>query len=65
MTLETVAMMDDCQEANDELNTIRQEWDALVREMRDYIAKLRNPYFGPVSMRSDIADQLEDIMRGE
>lgn len=63
--LETVSMMDDTVELRDELNTIRQEWDALVREMRAYIARLRNPYFGPVAMRADVADQLEDIMRGE
>lgn len=63
--LETVSMMDECVELSDELNTIRQEWDALVREMRTYISRLRDPQFGPVAMRADIADQLSDIMRGE
>lgn len=58
-------MMDDCQEANDELNTIRQEWEALVRELRSYVAQLRNPVFGPVAMRAHIAQQLEDIMKGD
>lgn len=63
--IETVSMMDDCQEANDELHTIRQEWEALIRDLKDYISKLRNPRFGPVSMRSNIADDLDAIMRGD
>jgi hypothetical protein len=65
MSLETVSMMDDCQEVTDELHTIRQEWDALVRDMDSFIRRLRDPQFGPVAMRADIADQLEDIMVGE
>lgn len=63
--LETVSMMDDCVEANDELHTIRQEWDALVKEMRTFIERLRNPIYGPVVMRAHVADQLQDILRGD
>lgn len=65
MELETVSMMDDCQEANDELHTIRQEWEALRKELTEYIKGLRNPAMGKVAWRSNIADELEDIMRGE
>lgn len=65
MSLETVSMMDDCAELSDELHTIRQEWQALVAELGQYISMLRNPMFGPVIMRSEVASVLEDILHGD
>ncbi len=58
-------MMDDCQELSDELHTLRQEWSMLVQDLTEYIAQLRNPLYGPVIMRSWVADQLQDILKGE
>lgn len=65
MALETVSMMDDCAELSDELHTMHQEWQALVRELTAFITVLRDPQYGRVSWRSDIAQHLEDIMKGE